>query len=82
VEVRTKVQRWGNSLGVRIPRSVAAAARLQAGASVEIAPVAETIVIRPVKPLRYRLSDLLKGIKRGNLHAAVDTGGPVGRESF
>jgi antitoxin MazE len=82
VEVRTKVQRWGNSLGVRIPRSVAAAARLQAGALVEIAPVAETIVIRPMMPARYRLSDLLKGIKRSNLHAAVDTGGPLGRESF
>jgi antitoxin MazE len=82
VEVRTKVQKWGNSLGVRIPRSVAVAARLQAGASVEIAPVAETIVIRPVKPARYRLSDLLKGIKRTNLHAAVDTGRPVGRESL
>lgn len=80
--MRTKVQKWGNSLGVRIPRSVAAAARLEAGASVEIAPVAETIVIRPVKPARYRLSDLLAGIKRTNLHAAVDTGAPVGRESF
>ena len=78
--MRTKVQKWGNSLGVRIPRSVAAAARLQAGTSVEIAPVAETIVIRPVMPARYRLSDLLKGIERSNLHAAVDTGAPVGRE--
>jgi antitoxin MazE len=82
VEVRTKVQKWGNSLGVRIPRSVAAAARLQAGASVEIAPVAETIVIRPMMPARYRVADLLKGIKRSNLHAAADTGGPLGRESF
>ena len=72
----------GKQPGVRIPRSVAAAARLQAGASVEIAPVAETIVIRPVKPARYRLSDLLKGIKRSNLHGAVDSGGPLGRESF
>jgi hypothetical protein len=44
--------------------------------------IAETIVIRPVKPARYRLSDLLKGVKRSNLHAAVDTGGPAGRESF
>jgi antitoxin MazE len=78
--VETKVQKWGNSLGVRIPRSIAAGARLRAGTSVEVSAKDEAIVIRPVNRTRYRLSQLLKGIRRSNLHAAVDTGPAMGRE--
>ena len=78
--IQTKVQKWGNSLGVRIPRSVAAGARLTAGASVEISASDESVVIRLVDRPRYRLSDLLKGIKRSNLHEEADTGPAVGRE--
>ena len=76
----TKVQKWGNSLGVRIPRSVALEAGLRAGSAVEISAKNEAVVIRVVDRPRYRLSELLKGIKRSNLHDIVDTGPAVGRE--
>ena len=78
--METKVQRWGNSLGVRIPRSVAAGAGLRAGTSVDISAEDETVVIRAVNRSRYRLSELLKRVKRSNLHETVDTGVAVGRE--
>jgi antitoxin MazE len=80
--METKVQKWGNSLGVRIPRSVAAEARLSAGSAVQISAQDDAIVIRPVSRLRYSLAELLKGVKRGNLHSQVPTGEPVGKEAL
>ena len=78
--METKVQKWGNSLGVRIPRALAADVRLAAGSAVEIAAQDDAIVIRPVSRVRYSLAELLKGVKRRNLHGEVPTGGPVGKE--
>ena len=78
----TTVQKWGNSLGVRIPRAVAASARLRPGTPVEISTEDQGIVIRVAERPRYSLVDLLKGVTRANLHGAVDTGAPVGREAL
>jgi antitoxin MazE len=78
--METKVQKWGNSLGVRIPRSLAAGVRLRPGTSVEITGEEDAIVIRPVGRPRYVLSDLLKRISRRNLHGEVSAGAPVGKE--
>ena len=80
--METKVQKWGNSLGVRIPRAIASSARLRAGTSVEILAEGDSIVIRAANRPRYRLADLLKAVTRRNLQAAVDTGAPVGREAL
>ena len=80
--METKVQKWGNSLGVRIPRSLAADVRLAAGSAVEIAAQDDAIVIRPVSRVRYSLAALLKGVNRRNLHGEVATGGPVGKEEL
>jgi antitoxin MazE len=80
--METKIQKWGNSLGVRIPRSVALEARLRAGSAVEVSAEDDVVVIRPVSRVRYQLSDLLKGVYRRNRHAEVVTGEPVGRESL
>jgi antitoxin MazE len=80
--METKVQKWGNSLGVRIPRSLATGAKLRPGTPVEVSADDDAIVIRPVERPRYRLSDLLKRVKRANLHSAVDTGASVGREAL
>ncbi len=76
----TKVQKWGNSLGVRIPRSVALEANLRPGASVDISAADDSIVIRPVCRPRYRLAELMEGVTRRNLHQEVETGHPVGKE--
>jgi antitoxin MazE len=79
--MQTKVQRWGNSLGVRIPRSFAAEARVEAGSSVDISIEDGTLLIRPLRR-RYSLRELLKKITARNLHGEVGTGAPVGRESW
>jgi antitoxin MazE len=80
--MRTKVQRWGNSLGVRIPRSVAAEARVAAGSTVSIAAERGGFMVRRVRDRRHRLDDLLEQITDENIHDEVATGAPVGREAL
>jgi antitoxin MazE len=75
----TRVQKWGNSLAVRIPQSFAAQAKVAAGTAVDIAVENGELVVRPVRQ-RYRLRDLLKAVGARNLHSEVQTGRPVGRE--
>jgi antitoxin MazE len=70
---------WGNSLGVRIPRSFAAEARVEAGSIVDISVERGALRIRPLRR-RYALRDLLKKIRPGNLHGEIRSGPPVGRE--
>ncbi|MBI4565245.1 MAG: AbrB/MazE/SpoVT family DNA-binding domain-containing protein [Planctomycetes bacterium] len=76
----TQIQKWGNSLGIRIPRSFAKQARVDRGSEVDLAVERGRLVIRPVKPAKYRLEALLGKIRPDNLHTEVDTGSPAGRE--
>ena len=76
----TKVQQWGNSLALRIPRSFAAEAEVEAGSVVDISVGKDGLRVRPVRRRKYALRKLLEGVTRRNLHAEVETGRPVGRE--
>ena len=76
----TKVQKWGNSLGLRIPKGMARNARVQEGTTVMLAVSNGRLVVAPVETRGYELGTLLAGVTRKNVHAAVDTGDPVGRE--
>jgi len=75
----TRVQKWGNSLALRIPQSFAVQAKVAAGTAVDLAVEKGQLVVRPVQH-RYRLRDLLKAVDARNLHVEVQAGGPVGRE--
>jgi antitoxin MazE len=75
----SRVQRWGNSLAVRLPKVVADQAGLREGADVTISVEDGTLVIRKsVK--RTTLADLLAGCRDDNRHAPIEWGPPVGRE--
>ena len=78
--MQTKIQRWGNSLGLRIPRSFAEEAGVEAGSEVELSVRDGDLVVRAAKRRTYRLSELLEKITAKNLHGEVDAGGPIGRE--
>jgi len=75
----TRVQKWGNSLALRIPQSFAIQAKVAEGTAVDLAVEKGQLVVRPVRQ-RYRLRELLKAVDSRNLHAEVQTGVPVGRE--
>ncbi|TBR20814.1 AbrB/MazE/SpoVT family DNA-binding domain-containing protein [bacterium] len=76
----TKLMRWGNSLGVRIPKAAAEASMVCEGTVVEVTARKGEIVIRPVRKRKYKLSELLAKMKPENLHGEVDWGPPVGKE--
>ena len=78
--MRTRIQKWGNSLGLRIPRTLARQVRVEVGAEVEVSIERGRLVIKPAKPMRYRLKDLVAGITPENRHGETDWGPPVGRE--
>jgi antitoxin MazE len=73
---------WGNSLGLRIPKSFAAEVNVEAGSTVDIRVENGDLVIRPLRRRQYVLSELLEGVNSRNLHEEVSTGDPVGRESW
>ncbi len=74
------VKKWGNSAAVRIPASVLAAAHLDLNQPVEVREEGGRVIIEPVRPVRYELAELLAGITPENIHEAIDTGPPQGRE--
>lgn len=77
-----KIKKWGNSLGLRIPKHIAEDAGVKEGSSVEILIDAGSLVIRPVQNKKYQLSDLLAQVRKDNLHAEISTGENVGREAW
>jgi antitoxin MazE len=80
--MHTKVQRWGNSLAVRIPRAIAEQVGLSQGALVDLDVEAGALSVRPVAPAEYTLDALLAGITDENRHDEVGTGGPQGEEAW
>ena len=80
--MRTRVQKWGNSLALRIPRSFAAEARLEQGTPVDVSLVEGTLVVTPLTDPAFTLEQLLAGVTEENLHREVDMGPPVGNEAW
>jgi antitoxin MazE len=79
MSAKTQVARWGNSLGVRLPKSVALEARLAEGDTVDVSVDNGAILIRSSQP-RYTLDELVGRITSRNRHAESDSGAPIGHE--
>jgi antitoxin MazE len=77
----TTVRKWGNSLALRIPSSVAKDADLRQGTVVEVRAVGGNIVVKPKKRPRPTLSRLLKGVTQKNTHDEQNWGA-TGREAL
>lgn len=78
--MRTTVRKWGNSLGVRIPKAFAEEAAVGEGSTVDVSVSEGRIVVTPVAVRRYTLETLLAGVTTANRHAEVATGNTRGRE--
>lgn len=76
----TRLQKWGNSLGLRIPKSFAAEVQVEAGSTVDISVEDGDLVVRPMRRKKYVLSELLRRVSSQNIHDEIATGEPVGRE--
>lgn len=75
-----KAQKWGNSLAVRLPKTMAEECGIQADSPIEIIREENTIIIKPIAKKQISLDALLAEITEENMHSEVSTGKPVGRE--
>lgn len=76
----TQIAKWGNSLGLRLPKSVAREAQLDEGDTVDVSVEDGAIVLRSARPT-YSIETLVSKITPRNRHKESDWGTkPVGRE--
>ena len=80
--MRTQVQKWGNSLALRIPKAFALDLGIAQDAPVELVLEDGCLVIRPLEIPRYDLAGLLERIDADNVHGEVDFGTAKGAEAW
>jgi antitoxin MazE len=80
--MKIQVQKWGNSLALRIPKSFAVESNIGQGSTVEVSLENGKIIVFPVAEPEFSLVEMLEQITPENLHGEVDTGNPLGRESW
>jgi len=82
--MHTKIQKWGNSQGLRLAKNVLEDARLGVGDEVDIAVRDGIIVVAPIRKMRgrYRLEDLVAQIPEDYHAGEVNWGGAVGKEAW
>lgn len=78
--MKAQIQKWGNSLALRIPRSFANESNIEQGSIVNLAVVEGKLIVEPISKTKYTLAQLLEGVSRKNIHREVDTGDSVGKE--
>ncbi len=77
--MQVMLTRWGNGLGLPIPKEMAATLQLSEGAHVDVVAQDDRLVVTVARP-RYRLDDLLAGMTPETMADAFDWGPDVGRE--
>jgi len=80
--MNARIQKWGNSLALRIPKAVAIEVGLADRTPVELMLQEGRLVVAPRARRGVRLDQLLAGITSENLHREVDTGPAIGDESW
>jgi len=80
--MKTRVQKWGNSLALRIPKSFATEVGLQRETPVEVSLADGKLVITPIAKPKLTLKQLLAKVTRENTHHEVDTGHATGIETW
>ncbi|MBM3713520.1 MAG: AbrB/MazE/SpoVT family DNA-binding domain-containing protein [Actinobacteria bacterium] len=79
--MRVKIQKWGNSLALRIPKAFAFQSKIREDEYVNLTLEENKIVIEPVEE-KYSLKELVSGINKSNLHLEIDFGKKVGNEHW
>lgn len=79
--MRTRIEKWGDGLAVRIPRSFAVEAGLEPDADVEMTVVHGSLIVAPVARRAVRLADLLDRVTADNVHEEIGESSAVGGEA-
>lgn len=80
----TKVQKWGNSQGIRLAKAILEDAQINVGDEVSVSVQPGRIVIEPVARVRgrYDLKELVSKIPKDYQAQEVNWGSPVGKEAW
>jgi len=80
----TKVQKWGNSQGLRFSKAVLEDAHVKVGDAVQVSVQGQKIIIEPLNKIRgkYNLKTLISKLPKGHQVGEVDWGAPVGKEEW
>ncbi len=79
--MKVQVQKWGNSLALRIPKSFAVESNIGQGSTVEVSLENGKIIVFPITQAEISLDEMLAQITSENLHGEIETGNIVGRET-
>jgi len=80
--METKVQKWGNSLALRIPKALAEETHITQDMTVTLTVEDGVIVIKPVTRRRYSLEELVAQVTEENIHSEIDMGPSMGNEGW
>ena len=80
----TKVQKWGNSQGIRIPKNILKNTNIKIGEEVDLVVQVGKIIIEPTNKIhgRYNIHDLVKNMPNGYVPEEENWGKPVGKETW
>lgn len=78
----TKVQKWGNSQGLRLSKSLLSDAAIEIGDEVDVVVQDGALIVTPVRRVRggHDLRELVRRIPNGTRNEELDWGPPAGRE--
>jgi len=81
--MKVQIQKWGNSLALRIPKAFANETHIENNSVVDLSIKGDLLIISPVQEIEnYSLSSLLSEINDENIHESIDFGSAVGKELF
>jgi antitoxin MazE len=79
--MQARIQKWGNSLAIRIPKPFALEVGLEQNSLVAVSIQEGKLLLEPIKP-SYSLEELLARVTTDNVHHEVETGSAVGKEAW
>ena len=82
MNITQNLQKWGNSTGVRIPKKVITAAKMQPDQIVSISLRGKSIVLTPVDEGDFTLKDMLLGVTPASTHPEIDWSSDIGAEKI
>jgi len=80
--MQTKVQKWGNSLALRIPKAFAEEMHIAPNTAVELTLTNGSLMVTLLQAPAFSLEDLLAGVTAQNIHEEIDSGTAVGNEAW
>jgi len=80
--MRVRVEKWGNSLALRIPKPFAEEVRVKQGTMIDLSLADGKLVVTPVSREKWTLTRLLARVTKKNIHGEADFGPAVGREAW